>query len=187
MGKISLRRGFKTEANGWARDLRLELGLRPIDPLCPWSLAEHLAVPVYSAERLLSAEALLPLTPDTKGVPFSAVTLFDGTKAFVVQSSFVSKKRQASDLAHELAHIVLRHDPRTISWIDGQRHYDAIAEEEAKWLGPALLVSEEAALWIASQQLTVRQASDIFNATEDVVRMRLNVTGAFRRSRTRAA
>jgi Zn-dependent peptidase ImmA (M78 family) len=115
------------------------------------------------------------------------MTLFDGPRAFVVQSNFTSKKRQASDLAHELAHILLRHDPSTISWIEGQRHFDPIAEEEAKWLGPALLISEESALWIASHQIAVAQASDLFNATEDVVRMRLNVTAALRRSRKRAA
>lgn len=187
MPKASFRRGFKTEANRWARDLRLELGLRPADPLCPWSLAEHLAVPVYSAEGLMPHEALTPLAPNSSGVPFSAVTLFDGTKAFIVQSSFTSKKRQASDLAHELAHILLRHDPANISWSDGQRHFDPVAEAEANWLGPALLISEESALRIAFQRLSLSQASDLFNVTEDVVRMRLNVTGAHRRSRLRAA
>ena len=44
--KSNLRRGFKKEANEYAKEFRQELGLRAHDPLCPWKLAEHLAIPV---------------------------------------------------------------------------------------------------------------------------------------------
>ncbi|AWW73124.1 zinc peptidase [Erythrobacter sp. KY5] len=187
MAKTALRWGFKTEANAWARDLRLEMGLNPAAPLCPWKLAKYLEVPVYLAKDLLSGEQLAPLEPNDSGIPFSAVTFFEGPTAFVVQSTFVSKKRQAADLAHELAHVLLRHDPSAFAWIDGQRHYDDLAEAEAKWLGPALLISEEAALRIVTNGLSIADASDEYAASKDVVRMRLNVTGAQRRRGARAA
>ena len=34
-----MRRGFKTQANQIAREVRGELGLGPTDPLDPWKLA----------------------------------------------------------------------------------------------------------------------------------------------------
>ena len=39
---MGLRRGFKTEADWYAADVRKSLGLGASDPLCPWSLADHL-------------------------------------------------------------------------------------------------------------------------------------------------
>ncbi len=43
---MQLRRGFKKEANEIANEVRTELLLRPIDPLNPWRLADHLEIPV---------------------------------------------------------------------------------------------------------------------------------------------
>jgi hypothetical protein len=66
---------------------------------------------------------------------------------------------------------------------EGSRYYDAVIEAEANWLGPALLISEEAAMHIARLGLTVAKASEVYKSTEDVVRMRLNVTNAVLRAR----
>ena len=41
----ALRRGFKTEANDIAREIRQELGLGLADPLDPWVLAAQLEIP----------------------------------------------------------------------------------------------------------------------------------------------
>ena len=43
---MTLRRGFKKDANAIALEIRQELELRPTDPLEPLQLAEHLAIPV---------------------------------------------------------------------------------------------------------------------------------------------
>lgn len=63
----------------------------------------------------------------------------------------------------------------------GMRNYDRAMEEEANWLGPALLVSDEAAMHIAALGLTIAKASDMYGVSEPLVRMRLNVTGAYQR------
>jgi len=55
-------------------------------------------------------------------------------------------------------------------------------EDEANWLGPALLISDEAALLIVKRQYSLEQASDLYQASVEVVRFRLNVCGAFRRA-----
>ncbi|TAI59863.1 hypothetical protein CWO89_43865 [Bradyrhizobium sp. Leo170] len=69
---------------------------------------------------------------------------------------------------------------------EGSRHYDPVIEEEANWLGPALLVSEEAAKHIARMSLPVAKASEVYGVSEDLMRMRLNVTGALIRAARRA-
>jgi len=61
-----------------------------------------------------------------------------------------------------------------------------VLEEEASWLGPALLVSDEAALLIVERALTIGEALDRYSASEQLVKMHLNVTGALRRIRRAA-
>ena len=39
---MALRRGFKTDAEWYAQDVRRELGIPETGKLCPWSLARHL-------------------------------------------------------------------------------------------------------------------------------------------------
>jgi Zn-dependent peptidase ImmA (M78 family) len=112
---------------------------------------------------------------------FSAVTLSDGQERFIVHNDAHDKKRQAADISHELAHGLLLHPPMKIFDPSGTRNYDNAMEEEANWLGPALLVSEEAAMHIAALGLTIPKASDMYGVSEPLVRMRLNVTGAFQR------
>ena len=55
----------------------------------------------------------------------------------------------------------------------GKRAYDKEMEEEANWLGPALLISDEAAMHIAAMGLTIAKASDMYGASEPLVQMRL--------------
>jgi IrrE N-terminal-like domain len=73
------------------------------------------------------------------------------------------------------------HPPIRILDPSGRRNYDKAMEEEANWLGPALLVSDEAAMHIAAVGLSIPKASDMYGASEPLVRMRLNVSGAYQR------
>jgi IrrE N-terminal-like domain len=174
---MTLRRGFKAEANAHSIEMRRELRLQKHDPLCPWQLAEYLEIP------------LLPLSALGKAVPgpirflmgpigrdlFSAVTIFvgrHGHKRAICHNDGNAKTRQAADISHELAHALLLHPPTPPFEID------PIAEEEAKWLGPSLLVSEDAALHIAKRKLAIADAAKTYGVSEKLMRMRLNVTGA---------
>jgi Zn-dependent peptidase ImmA (M78 family) len=184
---MALRRGFKTEANWYAISLRKELDIAPHLALCPWRLAEHLEFPVFplSAYAKLAPEAVAYLRTVNGQKDFSAVTLSDGQERFIVHNDAHDKKRQAADISHELAHGLLLHPPMKIFDPSGTRNYDNAMEEEANWLGPALLVSEEAAMHIAALGLTIPKASDVYGVSEPLVRMRLNVTGAFQRMANR--
>lgn len=93
--------------------------------------------------------------------------------------------RQAANIAHELSHAVLHHPPTPPFNDDGERNYDPEIkqlEKEANWLGPALLVSEEAALHIARKKISTPRASVLYRASEQLINMRINVTGARRRT-----
>lgn len=183
MGKgKQYRRGFKTEVNGYARDLRTELGLRPHDPLCPWALAEHLAIPV---DPLSSYTTEIPeavqyyALKDSKS--FSAITICDGYRRRIIHNDSHNRLRQASNIAHELSHGILGHMPMPVLDSSGCRHFNKEQEDEANWLGPALLISEEAALHIVKSDMSLDDASGFYGATKNVITMRLNVTGARKR------
>lgn len=181
---MNLRRGFKSEANSYSRDLRAELQVQPHEKLCPWRLATHLEIPVFKISELNidipEAVAYFRTGPGRRLL--SAATLFDGMKRFIVHNDAHDPKRQSANIAHELAHALLHHPPKPPFDENGERHYSLELEEEANWLGPALLISEEAALWIARNNWPLVDASALYGASEDLIRMRLNVCGAYRRT-----
>lgn len=179
---MTLRRGFKTEANWYAREFRLELNIPPHGPLSPWRLAEHLLVPVFKLSELAAEDPRAAFFLSENGLwEFSGATFTRGYRRIIVINDGHSPKRQASDLSHELSHCILGHASARNSFVS--RQYDRSQEEEANYLGPALLISEEAALSIVRRGLTKAEASTEYSVTEDVVQMRINVTGATKRLR----
>lgn len=184
------RRGFKSECNTRARELRGELGLQPHDPLCPWKLCAYLDVPVLRLQEIESSEQRAYLLSARGCAEFSAAVLYEGLRAFVLLNDAHSPKRLASDLAHEVAHVVLHHPPRPFFIAGGGRSFSPEHEAEAEWLGPALLVSEEAALHahhlLQEGTITLTELSDQWTVSVDVLRMRMNVVGAARRYRRSA-
>jgi Zn-dependent peptidase ImmA (M78 family) len=179
---VTLRRGFKTEANEYARELRAELDLASHEPLCPRALAEHLGIPLMRLSELARIEPaavryLMWTAPDV----FSAATLFSGYHRLIVYNDAHHPRRQAADLAHEIGHGLLGHPPASILDEFGCRQFNRVHEEEANWLGPALLVSEEAALHIVEQGITISAAVAMYGVSRDLITMRIAVTGAQRR------
>lgn len=181
---MTLRRGFKQEANEYAREFREELHLRPYEPLSPWDLAQHLEIDILSLSSLRQtvSESVYHLMQVDRS-SFSAATVFCGSKRLIIVNDAHSDSRQASDLSHELAHGILGHPPTEPFNEFGCRNFNPNLEEEANWLGPALLISEEAALSIAMLGMSRARAASQYGCTQSIVRMRLNVTGAVKRVR----
>ena len=182
-----MRRGFKTEANGIAREVRSELGLAPASPLDVWRLAEHLEIPVLPLSGLresapMAAELFLN---DGQGM-FSGVTVFRGNERTIVFNDAHVLGRQASDVGHELAHGLLLHPPEPAVDGRGCRYWNRDTEDEANWLSGALLVPEEAALSVIRRGWSLAVASDHYGVTQKMMRFRINVTGAVKRVRRAA-
>ena len=179
---MALRRGFKSEAHAIARDVRTELAVDPCAPLDMWKLADWLEIPLVTLRSLksLEPEAVGHFVTVEPGA-FSAVTLFKGLSRFVVYNDCHAKTRQASDLAHELAHALLQHPPHVPLNEYGCRIWPQGHEEEADWLGGALLVSEEAALDVVARRQSIVQAAKDYGVSTKMMQYRLNVTGARQR------
>lgn len=184
---MTLRHGFKTEANVTSRELRVEMGLDLVAPVCPFKLAAHLNVELIKLSTFLSAhrEEVAYLLGEGKN-EFFAVTLCGLNPRRVIYNDAHSSARTAADIVHELAHMLLLHPAHRLTNETGGRHYDKELEDEANWLGPAILVSEEAAISVVRQGWSVRQAAAHYGVSEPLMRMRLGVTGAHNRVRRAA-
>ena len=179
---MEFKRGFKSRANEIARENRQELGVGVASPLNPWKLAEHLAIRVVplSSFRGEAREPVLQLARRDPSA-FSAVTICRGYKRLIVINDSHHPNRQASSLAHELAHILLWHCPAQTFEEDGVREWNAEQESEAHWLAGALLISDEAALEIVRKRQSLRTAAAEYGVSQEMITFRLNVTGARQR------
>lgn len=179
---MALPHGFKARANAIARQARMSMGLPASAPLSPWRLAEKMAIAVSPLSSFASecGDAVRQLM-EVDSTAFSAGTFQLATTTLIVFNDAHAKERQASDVAHELAHLLLDHPMRPILDKRGCRHIDRELEEQANWLGPALLISDEAALCIARQSWTIKEAAREYEVTQEVARFRMNVTAAYKR------
>jgi len=181
---MKLERGFKAHANKIAIEVRQELGLAPYAPLCPWNLADHLAIPVLPLRKLADDNPTLVGHVDylarVASNVFSAITIFSGHKRIIVHNDGHVLTRQRSDLAHELGHALLMHPPHPPFCSGGKRVFDRALEDEAGWLGPVLLVPNEAAHWVVTTGLTDDGAARHFGVSRKLIRFRLGVSGARR-------
>lgn len=173
-------RGFKSWCERVASQQRRELRLRPSDPLDPEALARHLGIEVWAAEQVpgLDAESLRVLTeedPDS----WSAITVCDGAKHLIVVNSSHSDGRRASDITHEIAHILIGHEPARVDVTeDGLlllSFYDKQQEEEAKWLSGCLLLPRDALLLIRRHRMDVEAAARTYGVSVPMLSYRLNV------------
>jgi Zn-dependent peptidase ImmA (M78 family) len=173
-----LQRGFKTWANKVATETRTELGLGPFVRLDPRQLADYLGIPVIDLSSLeLDAPAVKRLLTVESSV-FSAVTVFDGTRRTIIHNDARAPTRQNSNISHELSHGLLGHPPTPALDDTGCRVWNQDIEDEASWLAGCLLVPEAAALGIARGRWTTDEAAALFGVSEQMIRFRINGTGA---------
>lgn len=176
---MAFRRGFKTEANAIASEVRAELGLTALAPLNPHDLAAHLDIPVHPLSGFSDlAEESVRVFSGTEQGAFSAVTVFRGRRREIVHNDSHSLGRQHSNIAHELAHGLLLHEPQPALDDRGCRFWDGDAEDEANFLGAALLLTEQAALAIVRRGVKPEDACRHFCISKRMLQYRLNVTGA---------
>ncbi len=177
-----LRRGFKTEANAIAREVRVDLGLAPADPLDPRALAGFLGIPLVPLRSLVTSapDVVRHFSGRERGA-FSALTMFYGHRRVILYNDSHSLGRQASDIAHELSHALLQHPPEVAIDHRGRRNWNQDLEDEATWLAGALLISDEAAIEIAKTQMSADVAAVAYGVSKQMILWRLNVTAALYR------
>ena len=179
---VQFRRGFKSQALEISKEVRTELSLHLASPLDPWRLADHLEVPVVP---LRDFEQDSPLSVNYFGKrdteSFSAVTVFRGFRRLIVYNDAHILGRQVSNLAHELAHVLLFHTPTPAIDDTGCRNWDPEMEAEAEWLCGVLLVPDAAAFQIVEQGLSVIEAAARYGVTRRLMTFRITTSAAQRR------
>lgn len=186
-----VRRGFKTQAEEIALEIRAELKLAPQARLMPADLAEHLGIPVLSLQGLAPFEAedeeedvsfgdAVALFTGTSREKLSAFTVTQDTHRLIVYNESHPETRQANSLAHELSHILLEHEPSPHSDQYGHRFWSPEIEEEANVLAAALLVPREGARIVLESGRSEAQAAKHFGVSLQLFQWRARQTGVLR-------
>lgn len=185
-----MKRGFKAQCDRIVAEVRGKLGLPTYASFDPFAYAELLDVPCTPVSSLPGcSEETLVHVAGVGRKDFSAVTVYRSARTIVVYNDNNSPERQRSDVSHELAHITLRHKPRPVFGEGGCRAWDEEQkeqEEEAVWLASAFLVPSEVALEIARSRIPMEEAASTYGVSVQLMRYRLNVSGALKRARQEA-
>jgi Zn-dependent peptidase ImmA (M78 family) len=180
-----MRRGFKVEAERRSIAARAGLSLGQMEPLCPWIFARSLGILVLAADDLeLAAEhadQLFRLDPDS----WSGMSLLDEGEHVVVLNPTHPRTRQTATLMHEIAHIDLDHMPAEVtvspSGLVLLSDYSVEQEDEADWLGAALLLPEQALLRDRRRGLSHASIASAFGVSEALCQWRCRMTGVEKR------
>jgi hypothetical protein len=181
--KNSFKRGFKTWADKIAVEIRKDLGLKPNDALCAFDLLKHLQIPLFIPQdfEALDKEHLDELLGNGKEHWSAATIPLSDSKSIIIHNPEHSSQRQQSNLMHELAHVIREHkvDPEiTETGLAGLlRHHNQEQEDEAVWFGGCLQLPREALIWALKKKMTNTDIAEYYNASEEMVRYRINITG----------
>lgn len=178
---MTLPRGFKAMAEREAARLRGDLGLPARAGLDVRALADHLGVRVVDGDELVPRERLQELER-LQAFAFSAVTFEVSGRSFVVTNPLHSARRVNSDVAHELSHVLLRHELSEVRELDGApfRTCRPDEEEQATTFGGTLMLPRPLLLAAARRGLGLTEIADEYEVTLDMARFRYNSTGVAR-------
>ena len=119
-----------------------------------------------------------------EGDEWSALTMRVGSLDVVIFNSHHSEARHASDVMHELAHLLRKHEPAKIYLYEstgiGMRTFDPLQEAEADWLSGCLLLPRPALLASINKRMSKEEACNHFGVSSDMYTYRLNITGVTR-------
>lgn len=182
--KNILKRGFKAQAERLATKYRNALNIHPCGVLCAFELAKYLNIPIYSATDFINDPKELSMLQGENNIPceWSALTLL--TKAqnrIIINNPYHAEARKQSDIMHELAHIICGHKREQKEYNFpipfGMYEYDETQEEEAKCLGATLQLAKPCLFWARKRNMSIENIASHFNASTEMVRYRINMTG----------
>ncbi len=188
MTASAFHHGFKTWCEKYACEIRAELGTSKEKSIDLRGLARHLKIKVLLVNEIpnLSQECLEVLLRNDGKTPscWSAVTLVVGDKKLIVLNSSHSVARQSSDLAHELAHQILKHSARQVlTSAEGLmliESYDTLEESQADWLSACILLPREALIAIRKLKIDDVTAASTYGVSLKMLKYRLAITGVAR-------
>ena len=178
------RHGFKADANRRTAALRAEHGCSAHGRIDCLELAQSMGITVVRLSDLDDCDAVHRLT-SVDPSSFSAATLRHEHGTAILLNDAHSPERQASNLAHEIGHIVLEHQDAPPLSDAGCREIDAVVEVEADIFGSILLVPEQAVLRYARAGKTIEESAEALGVSTQMMRWRHNMCGASKRVQRR--
>jgi len=173
-----MERGFKTYANNLVLQVRGELRLSPTQPLDPWVLAEYLGIPTEPLSSFIEDAPLAARVFRTSAKSsFSAVTVHDGTAGTLPTTTITHTAGRRAALLMNLPRLLM-HEPAPALDVRGLVVHRSEIEDQATFMGAALLVPEEAALSIVARAVAFTEAASYYGVSLELLRWRINSTGA---------
>jgi len=155
------------------------MGLQPVDRLAIRDLADHLKVEVFAADQLVNRAKLEDLNHLQPGA-FSAATFhLPGGRTVAVYNPCNDPARTNSDIAHELAHVLLDHEIRELQQLGGHTFFtcNPEQEEEANWLAGCLLLPRPLLLREVFAGADATTIATRYQVSVPMARFRLNTSG----------
>jgi Zn-dependent peptidase ImmA (M78 family) len=176
-----VRRGFKADAERKAHEVRTEMGLGAEDALDCVDLARHVGAEVRRADELTRIEKLEALEEIQPGA-FSACTFTIDHRHVIVYNPFGSHGRHQSNIAHEVAHLLLEHRLNQVEQAGGLSFFtcDPDEEQEANWLAGCLLLPRQLLYSAASRGLDSSAIASHYGVSEQMAAFRIRTTGVER-------
>ena len=179
-----MERGFKTRCEEMSRSLRAELGLDPAAPLPAEQLASYLGVYLWSVEDLGLDSTDVTQLVNSDADSWSAITVSAAGLDAIILNPNHRRGRYSSDVMHELAHLLLGHEPSTMFFAGQEnlalRGFNRAAEEEANWLAGALLLPRDALVRRHARNCPPETMCDEFGVSKQMLDFRTRVTGVER-------
>ncbi|HEX8197857.1 MAG TPA: ImmA/IrrE family metallo-endopeptidase [Pyrinomonadaceae bacterium] len=180
----TLERGFKAWAERTSLILRKELEIKSDEQLNLAKLAEYLNVKIWTPNDIPGITddvitELLEVSPNN----WYGIGLQFGKQGIVIYNPKQSARRQASDIAHELAHFLLEHQPAKLILSSNEpleevwmRSFDQKQEDEANCLAWSLLLPRDG-LIRSLHRMTEAEIAEHYGVSEQLVKFRINSTG----------
>ena len=179
---MALRRGFKAEAERLAKDTWNAMHLQPGDGMDAVQLAGHVGCVVRSADTLVDISRLKELNRIQDDAFFACTFKLPSDRYAIVFNPLMPDARRNSDVAHEVAHIVLDHRLSHLKRLGDVAFLscDKQQEEEAGWLSGCLLLPRFALIDDLAKHTGPETIALSRMVSKEMVEYRLRVTGVAR-------
>lgn len=175
----SVKDRYENEGLRWRRELKLYA----YDPLPAHLLSQHLKVQILSPMQIPDVDEQLIQCLLAEDAGWSALAMplpLESIKHLIIYNPTHAATRHESDVMHELAHVLLGHQPIRFRQLVGglfMREYRPVDEKAAEYLGGCLQITARGLDWAIQRSMTQREAAEHFGASLPMVRFRCNMTG----------
>lgn len=182
---IRKARGFKTDAENLAHEIRREMGLPTHSRIMAKQIAELFGAKVMVPRDLdIGNETLEELEgPSVKRwsafvIPFKSPKI----RHRLVHNPLHHEHRQEANILHEMGHLICGHEPKSMTMMGSIpiRNFDKTDEDQANYLGYALQLPKDALFHALRNGWSEDRISTEYFASLEAVRLRLNITGSKR-------